>query len=212
MAAINAYREPYTLYAGLNDLADMGDILRMSGFSTTTLFDAQATKANIMAGLRALIQGAKTGESISFFFCGHGGQMPSAEPDGYSECLCAYDWEQGGLLWDHEMDSILAGIGPGVTCDLFFGCCFAGGIVEVPGANIISWQACQEEEYSASVKLDGVWRGLFPMLLREAYYETPIGTRDDIFRHAAYWTTFYVPGQHPVLRCTEAERRQLLFI
>lgn len=212
IAAVDAYREPYTLYAGVNDLADIGDILRMSGFSITTLYNSQATKAAILAGLRSLVQNAQPRESISFAFFGHGGQMPSSEDDGYSECLCAYDWESGGLVWDREIDAIMAGIEPGVTCDMFFGCCFAGGLVEVPGADVISWQACREEEYSASVKLDGVWRGLFPMFLRQAYYATPLGTRDDIFRHIAYWTTFYVPTQHPVMRCTESEGRQLLFI
>ena len=213
LVAVDAYRAPYTLYNGAPDMAELKGILEMSGFSVITLYNTQATKANIVSQLRTLISQAMPGESICFAYYGHGGQMPGNEDDGYSECLCGYDWEAGGLVWDREIDAILAGIKPGVTCDMFYNCCFSGGIVENPGTSIISWQACRELEYATVFGFaDGTWRGLTALIFGVAYWMGPLATRADIFDYISYWTTYYAPTQHPVLRCTESERHQIIWM
>lgn len=216
LAAVDAYRAPHTLHCAIADMNGIANILRMSGFSITTLIDAQATKANILSSLGAMVKAVtKPGEAICFAFFGHGGQMPSSEDDGYSECLCAYDWETGGLVWDHELDATLATLPPQSTCELIFGCCFAGGIVEIPGVAVISWQACRELEYSWSVRMDenSPERGLFPLMIEQAYWEQPLGTRRDIFSSVEYWTRYHSKQvQHPVLKCDESELYLPLFL
>lgn len=214
LVAVDAYRPPHTLHSAVADLNALHEILRMSGFSITALVDAQATKANILSALGNMAKAVtKPGGAIFFAFFGHGSQLPSTEDDGTSECLCAYDWETGGLVWDHEVEPILANLPPLSTCELFFGCCFSGGIVEKPGIPIISWQACREEEYAYWVRLeDGSERGLFPLMFERAFWENPLATRRDVFSNAAYWTQHYAPDQHPVLKCDDSERYQLLFL
>jgi len=213
LVAVDDYPAPYTLSGSVESMNDFSYWVQMSGFSITTLTNANATKANILSNLTALVQGAQPGESLCFGFWGHGGQIPSQEDDGYSEGLCAYDAFSGGVVWDYEVDSILSGLPANVNVDLVFGCCFSGGIVEVPGVNVVSWQACRETEYAARIQFaDGSVRSLFSLLLCMALQMEPLATRNDLFNYAAYWTTYYVPNQHPVLRCTQSERYQLMFM
>ena len=211
LASVDAYRQPYTTTNNVNDMNELRAILQGRGFSVTSLVDGAATKTNILNSLRQLVQSAYAGDSICFFFAGHGGQMPSSEPDGTSECLCAYDWERGGLVWDREIDSIIATVRPGVNCDLIFGCCFSGGIVETPGPSVISWQACGELEYSYVMRMsNGSYRGLFALFLCDLARSYPTASRGDIYDTVAYWVQRYAP-QHPVLRCTATERNQPMF-
>lgn len=208
VAAVDAYRPPYATNNNVNDLNELKAILQGRGFSVTSLVDGAATKISILNSLRQLVQSAYSGDSICFFFAGHGGQMPSSEPDGTSECLCAYDWESGGLVWDREIDVIMATVRPGVNCDLIFGCCFAGGIVESPGRSVISWQASGELEYSYVMRLgNGSFRGLFSLFLCDLIRSYPTASRGDIYDTVAYWVQRYAP-QHPVLRCAATERYQ----
>lgn len=211
IAAVDAYQAPYTLNNSVNDANELKSILQSRGFSVVSLQNASATKTNILIQLRAMVQSAYAGDSICFFFAGHGGQMPSSEPDGTSECLCAYDWQSGGLVWDREIDSIIATVRPGVNCDLIYGCCFAGGISENPGTSIISWQACGELEYSYIMRMgNGSYRGLFSLFLCDLIRSYPTASRGDIYDTVAYWVQRYAP-QHPVLRCTATERNQPMF-
>ena len=211
LVAVDAYRQPYTTNNNVNDMNELRAILQGRGFSVTALVDGAATKTNILNSLRQSVQSAYAGDSICFFFAGHGGQMPSSEPDGTSECLCSYNWEAGGLVWDREIDSIMATVRPGVNCDLIFGCCFSGGIVETPGPSVISWQACGELESSYVMRLgNGSYRGLFSLFLCDLARSYPTASRGDIYDTVAYWVQRYAP-QHPVLRCTATERNQPMF-
>ena len=57
------------------------------------LFDSQATKANVLAGLKALLAGAKAGDVLVFTNSSHGTYQPDTSGDEpkYDEALCPYD-------------------------------------------------------------------------------------------------------------------------
>lgn len=206
---MDAYRAPYTMKNNINDMNDTRNTLIQRGFQVIQC-QSNPTKATILAGLRNLVNTSYAGDSICFAFFGHGGTVPGPEPDGDSECLCASDWESGGLVWDYEIDSILRGRRPGVACDLFFGCCFAAGMHEVPG-EAVAWSACGENEPAYVGLIGGVPRGIWPWLLNLALRGYPTAPRDQISYYAYYWTKYYAPSQNAEIRGTASELAQLPF-
>jgi hypothetical protein len=210
LAAVDAYRAPYTMKNNINDMNDTRTSLLQRGFQVVQC-QSNPSKATIINGLRDLVNTSYAGDSICFGFFGHGGKVPSAEPDGTSECLCASDWESGGLVWDYEVDAILRGLRPGVNCDLFFGCCYGAGIHEVPGAQVISWSACGENELAWVVLIAGIQRGIWPWLLNLALRGHPAAPRDQVSYYAYYWTRYYIPSQNAEIRGTASELAQLPF-
>jgi metacaspase-1 len=127
IVAIDAYPSPYTLKSCINDSADLQTTLLGKGFTVTTLKNSAAKKAPILAGLSSLVAGAVAGDSIVFAFFGHGSYVAGPEPDGRTECLCPYDvFSSGKLIRDDELAAILAGIRPGVACDVILGSCYSG--------------------------------------------------------------------------------------
>lgn len=210
LAAVDAYRAPYTMKNNINDMNDTRNALSQKGFSIVQC-QANPTKATILAGLQNLVNSPHAGDSICFGYFGHAGTVPGPESDGDSECLCAYNWESGGLVYDYEIDTILRGLRPGVNCDLIFGCCFAAGLHEVPGAIVVAWSACGEDELSYVGLIGGVPRGIYPTIWNIALRGYPTASRAAIHDYAAYWTRYYVSGQNAEIRGTASELAQLPF-
>ena len=68
------------------------------------------TKENIKAGIEWLVDEAIAGDSLLFYYSGHGSRVPNTndrEKDGYDEALCLVDMDQNGLLVDDELNEIL---------------------------------------------------------------------------------------------------------
>ncbi len=93
----------------VNDAHDMSGMLqKLLGFRAddiTTLTDDRATKANIMANLKAMVDGAKAKKysSLVFSMSSHGTQVPDRngdEPDRADEAFCPHDLAQAGNQWD----------------------------------------------------------------------------------------------------------------
>lgn len=61
----------------INDAKDWADELKARGFEVTSLLDAQATKAAMAEGMRAVIGEAKYGDAVVITYSGHGGQRLS---------------------------------------------------------------------------------------------------------------------------------------
>jgi hypothetical protein len=90
----------FTLNGCVNDAKDMAGLYKsLLGFTTretTILSDSQATKANIMAKLKAMVAEAKAGKLsyLVFSLSSHGTQMNDTsgdEPDGKDEAFVPYD-------------------------------------------------------------------------------------------------------------------------
>ena len=99
----------FALNGCVNDAKDMAalfkDLLAVRAADITTLTDANATKANIMAQLKALVAEAKAGKLsyFAFSFSSHGTQVKDTsgdEEDGMDEAFVSYDLAQKGGDWD----------------------------------------------------------------------------------------------------------------
>lgn len=126
----------------VNDAHDMGSLLQQYlGFSAadiTTLTDAQATKAAIMAQLQAMVAGAKAGKYtyLVFSFSSHGTQVPDLsgdEPDRADEAFCPHDLAQKGNQWDpahiitdDELHDLFVQIPPTVLLEVYLDTCHSG--------------------------------------------------------------------------------------
>jgi len=116
----------------VNDANDWAAVLQGRGFSVTSLLDAQATKAKMVAGMQGLIGGAKSGESVVITYSGHGTFVPDTsgdEPDGRDEALCPYDIDQGNVLIDDEIQQLFAQRAAGVKVVLLSDSCHSGSVI-----------------------------------------------------------------------------------
>lgn len=197
IVGINNYVSPYTLYSSINDGEDLKNTLVAKGFSVVTVYNSNATKSNILNNIYSLVSNVTENDHICFAFFGHGSKANySGESDGTAECLCAYNWSSGGIIWDFEIEPIFRDVKCGY--DLVFGSCFSGGVGEYDKGAI--WQACGENERAWSGVLNGKWRGIFPAYLFWLFRNRLTFNRMQIYSEAYNNTVMVVPSQHCVLR------------
>jgi hypothetical protein len=126
----------------VNDAKDMASVLKaLMGFANsdiTVLTDAQATKANIMARLKQMVDGAKAGQYsyLVFSLSSHGTQVPDVsgdEPDRADEAFCPYDLAQAGNQWDRnhiivddELRDLLGQLPSAVLMEAYLDTCHSG--------------------------------------------------------------------------------------
>jgi hypothetical protein len=126
----------------VNDANDMEALLKKwLGFGTgdiVKLTDAKATKASIMAQLKAMVDGAKKGKYsyLVFSLSSHGTQVPDAsgdEPDRADEALCPYDLASSGTAWspnyiivDDELNDLFVQLPPHVLLEVYLDTCHSG--------------------------------------------------------------------------------------
>lgn len=90
------------------------------------LLDAQATKARIVAGLKALLAGAKSGERLVFTNASHGTYVADDSGDEeYDQAICPYDCDKH-LLIDDELRELFAGLPAGVSLSVISDSCHSG--------------------------------------------------------------------------------------
>lgn len=88
------------------------------------------TKHNIRAAFNWLVQGCRAGDSLLFYYTGHGSQIRDVdgdEIDGQDEALCPVDFETEGKILDDEINAtIVRPLTPGVTLHAIIDTCFSG--------------------------------------------------------------------------------------
>ncbi|GJU96107.1 hypothetical protein Tco_1320863 [Tanacetum coccineum] len=94
------------------------------------------TKRNIQGALQWLVRGCKSGDSLLFYYSGHGCRVPDEdgdEIDGYDEALCPLDYKVAGPLLDDEINAtIVAPLPHGVTLHGVIDTCFSGTVLDLP--------------------------------------------------------------------------------
>jgi len=94
------------------------------------------TKENIEAGMRWLVEGASSGDSLFFHYSGHGASVKDDdgdEADGKDEALCPLDYDSAGLLRDDDVFKLLvAPLQAGVSLICVLDCCHSGTILDLP--------------------------------------------------------------------------------
>ena len=116
----------------VNDAQDWAAELSSRGFTVSTLLDAQATKAAMVAGFKKVVGDAAKGDLVVITYSGHGTYVPDLdgdELDGLDEALCPYDIQTNGAAFiDDEIHAIFASRKPGVRLLLVSDSCHSGTV------------------------------------------------------------------------------------
>jgi metacaspase-1 len=92
------------------------------------LLEREATKVNIIAGLKALLAGAKSGDVLVFQNSSHGTYVVdqgSDESDRYDEAICPYDF-RSNLILDDELRKIFSVLPARVRLTVLLDSCHSG--------------------------------------------------------------------------------------
>ena len=117
----------------VNDARDMANTLVICGFPALNigiLTDRNATKQNIISRLLNLVTSSKKGDSLVFYYSGHGTRKANIgsdfEVDGLDEAICPHDFASAGVITDDELAAIFRRLPAGVNLDVIFDCCHSG--------------------------------------------------------------------------------------
>ncbi|XP_059446491.1 metacaspase-1-like [Corylus avellana] len=93
------------------------------------------TKKNIQEALKWLVEGSESGDSLVFYFSGHGLRQPdfnNDERDGFDETICPVDFVQEGMILDNDINStIVRPLKKGVTLHAIVDACHSGTILDL---------------------------------------------------------------------------------
>jgi hypothetical protein len=144
LVGINKFKNysQFTLNGCVNDAKDMAALYKdLLGFKTseiTVLSDAQATKANIMTNLKAMVADAKAGKlsSLVFSLSSHGTQMNDTsgdEPEGKDEAFVPHDiaeksgaWDPAHIISDDELHDLFVQLPNDVLLEVYLDTCHSG--------------------------------------------------------------------------------------
>jgi hypothetical protein len=118
----------------VNDARDMANTLVICGFTPSNiriLTNQNATKANIVSYLSWLLSSSTTGDSLVFYYSGHGTRVANIgsdlEIDGLDEAICPHNYNTAGVLRDDDFKTIIdSKLKPGVNLEVIFDCCHSG--------------------------------------------------------------------------------------
>ena len=104
----------------------------------SVITDADATKANMLAGLEDLLVGAQAGDVLVFTNSSHGTYVADTDGDEpkYDEALCPYDCADN-LLIDDEMRELFAGLPDGVNLTVISDSCHSGTVTRAAVGEVI---------------------------------------------------------------------------
>ena len=109
------------------DANDMAALAKARRMKPTLLLTKRATRANVLAAMRAAARASKAGDLFFMTYSGHGGQVPDTngdEADGQDETWCLYD----GQLIDDELYFELSRFGAGVRVLVLSDSCHSGTV------------------------------------------------------------------------------------
>ncbi|KAG7976420.1 hypothetical protein I3843_06G147700 [Carya illinoinensis] len=93
------------------------------------------TKKNIEDSLKWLVDGSESGDSLVFFFSGHGLRQPDFEDDeldGFDETICPVDFIEQGMIVDNDINStIVRPLKEGVTLHAIVDACHSGTVLDL---------------------------------------------------------------------------------
>lgn len=117
----------------VNDARDMANTLVICGFIPSQiriLTNQNATRANILNYLKILVTNSVKGDSIVFYYSGHGTRVANIgadlEIDGLDEAICPHDYASAGVIRDDDFKAVLSKLKAGVNLEVIFDCCHSG--------------------------------------------------------------------------------------
>ncbi|KAK9073957.1 hypothetical protein SSX86_006551 [Deinandra increscens subsp. villosa] len=116
------------------------------------------TKRNIQEALKWLVRDNQPGDSLVFYFSGHGVWKPDFfddELDGFNESICPVDFRTVGIIVDNEInDTIVRPLKNGVKLHAIIDACHSGTILDL--TNIYS---TKENHWLDNRSPSGVYKG-----------------------------------------------------
>jgi hypothetical protein len=138
VCGINYPGSSYTLRGCVTDANNWAAALGSQGFQVTLLRDAQASRENILGGLKAMVDEAVQSETdgqpakIVLVYSGHGTQVVDRDGDevnGQDEALCAWDGRRIQTITDDELYEVFQYADErGVRSLIVADSCFSGTI------------------------------------------------------------------------------------
>jgi len=110
------------------------------------LTDAEATKANIVQGLKDLLAGAAAGDALVFTNSSHGSYIPDegGGDEPYDEVLCPYDIADK-YVCDDELRELIADVPNGVRVTMILDNCHSGTATRAAVAEILPGQETSDD-------------------------------------------------------------------
>ncbi len=118
----------------VNDAKDMANTLVICGFAPASIricTNKNATKAGIVNGLAWLIRGSKKGDSLVFYYSGHGSQVVDTngdEIDKKDEIICPHDidFQSATYITDDDLKKIFSKLPAGANLEVILDSCHSG--------------------------------------------------------------------------------------
>ncbi|KAL5857331.1 hypothetical protein ACOSQ3_004789 [Xanthoceras sorbifolium] len=144
LCGVTYNKRKYRLKGTINDVKNIRDMLikkfgfLQNGIIVLTEEETQEhipTKKNIEKALRWLVENCKKGDSLVFYFSGHGLRQPDFngdETDGFDETICPLDFIKEGMIVDNDINSIIVQpLVKGVTLHAIVDACHSGTILDL---------------------------------------------------------------------------------
>ncbi|MGD8251500.1 MAG: caspase family protein, partial [Desulfobacterales bacterium] len=115
----------------VNDAHDWAGVLNARQFDVKMLLDAEATKTEMTAAIRELIESAQPDDTVVITYSGHGTWVPDTshdETDGRDEGLCPYDISSSGALLDDDLHLLFSNRRERVRVLLLSDSCHSGSV------------------------------------------------------------------------------------
>jgi len=144
LVGINQYPNAADRLEGcINDVFTMSAVLQECGFrpdDIRTCFDDRATAAGILERLEWLVNDARAGDELVFYYSGHGARVPEygefMEPDRLTETLVPwdFDWTPERSVSDEQLYALYSQLPYDTRMMMIFDCCHSGGMHRQSGA------------------------------------------------------------------------------
>ncbi|KAK8706570.1 hypothetical protein V6N13_050131 [Hibiscus sabdariffa] len=145
LCAVSYKKCKYELKGTINDVKNMKDLLiQMYGFQEPNILlltEEQSdtrlipTKANIENWLKWLVKNCRSGDSLVFYYSGHGLRQRDfdiEESDGFKETICPVDFLKEGMIIEHDIyATIVKPLPIGVTLHAIVDACRSGTILDL---------------------------------------------------------------------------------
>lgn len=141
LVGINKYKSISRLRGCLNDVENIGDLLRreykFKDEDIVILTEEDATKHLIESALHVLVDNAENGDFLFFHFSGHGSQVQDTsgdEIDYADELICPwdFDWDSKTYITDDVLNKIFKKLPEGALLEIVLDCCHSGtGVREI---------------------------------------------------------------------------------
>ncbi|KAE8672697.1 Metacaspase-1 [Hibiscus syriacus] len=117
------------------------------------------TRKNIEDSLRWLVKDCQPGDSLVFFYSGHGLRVPdfnNDEVDGFDETICPLDFKEVGTIKDNDLNSLIVRpLTRGVTLHAIVDACHSGTTLDLPKV-----YNSTERKWEDNSSPSGVYKGL----------------------------------------------------